>query len=119
MTAVDQPLTVAKARECLRDLARRWDDFGFAGRELLLGALAHPSLKSGPLPSTPCTCQACLGCVWDAYCGELALMDGFGGECDWRDINPEAISADSAWDEIQQRVGGLEDLLLRGAGAAG
>jgi hypothetical protein len=115
MTVTVRPLTAALARDHLRDLARRWDDFGEAGRELLLAAIAHPSLKCGPLPSTPCACGKCLGCTFDDYRGDLDLMDGFGTSHDWRDVNDEAVSADSAWTEIQERVGGLEDLLLRGA----
>ena len=98
-------------REALMDLARNWSGYGPTVRMYRLHDLADPSLKGRDLDT-----------AWDTFLGEVALLDGINGEpwaveCDWSDVDPELTCPDrteAARDEMEMRVAGARDLLIRG-----
>jgi hypothetical protein len=98
-------------RDELKTLARTWHEKGSEVRQARLEDLAHPSLRGWDLEE-----------AFDTLQGDLALLDGLNGahgavECHWSDVNDELVGPDrteAALDEMEQRVGGALDRLVRG-----
>ena len=98
-------------RDELKTLARTWHELPSKVRQLRLEDLAHPSLTDWGLDE-----------AWDALQGDLALLDGlnceiWAPEAGWADVNDELTGPDrteAAREEMEQRVGGALDRLIRG-----
>ena len=111
MTAATLLTEDERSRE-LTALARNWEGYGTTVRTLRLMDLVDGELLKDP----------CLPDFWDTFLGELALLDGINGEpwateCHWSDVNPELTCPDrteAARDEMEMRVAGARDLLIRG-----
>jgi hypothetical protein len=118
MTVTVHAPTLEDRRATLRWLAHGWDGYDPALREMLLGAVMHESMGEHPM-RLDCTCGICAGCIWVDYLTDLAHLDGLSHEVwagDPLDIDSE-LPYEVRLDNAEQRVAGLEDLLLRGAGA--
>lgn len=95
----------------LKTLARTWHELPSEVRGMRLADLTHPSLTGWDLDE-----------AWDTLQGDLALLDGLNSahgavECHWSDVNDELTGPDrteAARDEMEQRVGGALDRLIRG-----
>lgn len=105
-------MSETQRREALTDLARNWDGYGTTVRCLRLMDLVDGELLKDPrLPD-----------LWDTFLGELTLLDGINGEpwaveVAWSDVNDELTCPDrteAARDEMQMRVAGVLDVLVRG-----
>ena len=98
-------------RDELKTLARTWHELPSKVRQLRLEDLAHPSLTGWDLEE-----------AFDSLQGDLALLDGLNGahgavEVHWSDVNDELVGPDrteAAREEMEQRVGGALDRLIRG-----
>jgi hypothetical protein len=120
MTVTARTPTVEDRRTTLRWLARDWEKFGPAVREIMLASTVHASMNDDPFP-LDCTCGICLGCSWADYLTDLAHLDGLNHEA-WADgplgIDDE-LPYETRLDNAAQRVAALEDLLLHGTGTRG
>ena len=122
MTVTERPVSEKYARKKLAWLADEWEDMGEAERELLLGALTHPSLPPPCGTSPACSASTlCLACLFAEYQdARRTWRDLVDGVLSWEQFEPGLTCAarqERAIEVAAMWMAGVEDVLVRGVGA--